>query len=442
MKFVRCGYPEVAAPARLAAWLVAPATVVVAGCGPDTPAPLPPLDPAEVTVRVDLAGLGSDPDGFDVRFDGEPVGRLGVEGTSADSVVVQTAPGFHNVTFGDLAPGCSPVGLVERQLFINEGPNRLDVDIFCRSVDGTVIAYTVRDLEGTGIELQSAEGVRRLRPGGASEWAPSWSPDGARLAMVSDRDGDAEIYLADVEGTEDVRLTFDPAADVDPAWSPDGTRVAFASDRGGAGQDIWLVHVESGELTRLTDAPAPEMHPAWSPDGEWIAFARIEEELEDTGFGVDTVVAGEIYRMRASGGEILAVTDGTRDEAYPTWSPGGDRLFFSLALDPPFGGRVIVSTDLDGEGFLPVTPRNGAMDVDPVVSSDGRYLLYTADRRGRNEVWAVGLDSEGDRRVSAGTGERSDPAWRPDTAGAGPTGLRPELSPTDTPPSRRPGPPG
>ncbi len=60
-----------------------------------------------------------------------------------------------------------------------------------------------------------------------SEQAPSWSPDGSRLAISSDEDGARQIYLLDVFDASTTRLTFEPAVCEYPTWSPDGSRIAF-----------------------------------------------------------------------------------------------------------------------------------------------------------------------------------------------------------------------
>ena len=80
------------------------------------------------------------------------------------------------------------------------------------------------------------------------------------LAFVSERDGNSEIYVMNVDGTGLLRLTNDAGRDVDPAWSPDGKRIAFASDRAGS-WDIYVMNADGSNLVRRTqtgrsDAPA------------------------------------------------------------------------------------------------------------------------------------------------------------------------------------------
>ena len=96
--------------------------------------------------------------------------------------------------------------------------------------------------------------------------------ENSRIAFVTDRDGNDEIYLMRVDGSELVNLTNSPANDVDPAWSPDGEKIAFASDRDGD-FDIYVIRRDGSDLTQLTFGEADDLHPSWSPDGERMLFA-------------------------------------------------------------------------------------------------------------------------------------------------------------------------
>ncbi|MGH7783506.1 MAG: Ig-like domain-containing protein, partial [Candidatus Binatia bacterium] len=105
----------------------------------------------------------------------------------------------------------------------------------------------------------------------ALDESPAWSPDGTRIAFDTDRDGNAEIYVMFSDGSSQTRLTFDPAADRGPTWSPDGARIAFTSHRDGNKQ-IYVMNADGSNQTRLTNNATDDESPAWSPDGAKIAF--------------------------------------------------------------------------------------------------------------------------------------------------------------------------
>src|SRR6266478_6212438 len=92
-----------------------------------------------------------------------------------------------------------------------------------------------------------------------------------KIAFASDRDGNLEIYVMDLDGGGQTRLTEDPGEDYSPAWSPNGTRLAFVSTRDG-NAEIYVMNADGTGQTRLTNNTASDLHPAWSPDGTHIAF--------------------------------------------------------------------------------------------------------------------------------------------------------------------------
>jgi Tol biopolymer transport system component len=91
---------------------------------------------------------------------------------------------------------------------------------------------------------------------------PSWSPDGTRLAFVSDRDGNAEIYTVGASGGAVTRLTNDPAADTLPTWLAGGDRLVFTSTRGG-GRDLFLMNLDGSAVTRITGKAGNNFDADW-----------------------------------------------------------------------------------------------------------------------------------------------------------------------------------
>jgi TolB protein len=115
--------------------------------------------------------------------------------------------------------------------------------------------------------------VRRLTEDEGDDTAPTWSPDGSRIAFASTRGGDSDIYVMAADGSGVTRLTSSPANDGEPAWSPEGNRILFTSSRD-EDEEIYVMNADGSGITRLTYHPGVDAGPNWSPDGTRIVFGR------------------------------------------------------------------------------------------------------------------------------------------------------------------------
>jgi TolB protein len=187
------------------------------------------------------------------------------------------------------------------------------------SPDGTRIAYTRTPVvffppfPPRYISITGSGPVPTQGPGNNSD--PDWSPDGLKLVFTSDRDGNYEVYVMDITGANQTRLTNNPASDSQAAWSPDGSKIAFTSHRDG-NDEIYVMDTDGSNQVNLTNNPASDSNPEWSPDGTKIAF--------DTGRDGNA----EIYVMHADGSNQIRVTNDPAPDTDPTWSPDGARIAF------------------------------------------------------------------------------------------------------------------
>jgi TolB protein len=146
-------------------------------------------------------------------------------------------------------------------------------------------------------------------------WLPVFSPDGTRLAFTSNRDGNPELYIMNVDGSNLRRLTNHPAIDTTPTWSPTGTQIAFTSDRGGP-PSIWVVGVDGLGLRRLSFDNSDR--PTWSPAPyNEIAYAA------RTGPGYDIKI------LNIAAGETRQITFGEGSNESPAWAPNGRHMAFT-----------------------------------------------------------------------------------------------------------------
>lgn len=187
------------------------------------------------------------------------------------------------------------------------------------SPDGTRIAFVSLRDGNVEIYVVDAAGnnLQRLTQNDYNDFEIDWSPDGKHIAVSSERGVHGNIYLIDVQaalqdptGSGRQQLTDTDAHDAFPAWSPDGSRIAFISDREGRGNwEIYVMDAAGGNQERLTYTDAIEGPPSWSPDGTQIVF----ESDRDGDF--------EIYVMAADGTDVRPLTENSVQDRNPDWRP-------------------------------------------------------------------------------------------------------------------------
>ena len=90
-----------------------------------------------------------------------------------------------------------------------------------------------------------------------------------------------KVYVMNADGSNQTRLTKDPAVDREPSWSPDGSRIAFSSDRYQRNHNIFVMNANGTGVTRLTENRSDDYTPSWSPDGQYIAFTSSRGRNQD-----------------------------------------------------------------------------------------------------------------------------------------------------------------
>jgi Tol biopolymer transport system component len=158
--------------------------------------------------------------------------------------------------------------------------------------------------------------------------AGSWSPDGKRLAFVTQVEGDHEISVYDMDQKRIVQTFRPPEAEAitDPAWGPDG-RIAFVGYGSGI-SDLFTLDPATGDVQRLTNDRHSELHPAWSPDGRTIAFSTDRDP--NTDFDRLTYSRMRIALIDPSTRDVRLVPriDEGAKHINPQWAPDGQSLFF------------------------------------------------------------------------------------------------------------------
>jgi acylaminoacyl-peptidase len=295
---------------------------------------------------------------------------------------------------------------------------------------------------------------------------PQISPDGRRIVYVrafADIMTDkrlSNLWVVDFDGKDDRALTTGNFSDKSPRWSPDGTRIAFVSDRDGTPQ-LYVRWMDTGQTAKLTNLAYEPLNLAWSPDGKRIAFSSFVPAAKPKVAGMPSPPENAkwadapesydrlIYRFNARGYLKLGFTqlfiiaaDGgaprqltTGDfphggfgfsETAPVWTPDGKSLLISGNFRPdfeydPLNTEVYDISVVDGS-VKALTKRLGP-DNEPDVSPDGAQIAYTGfddHHQGHQTTHLYVMDRDG--RHSRVLTTRLDrdvekPRWAPDGKG-------------------------
>jgi Tol biopolymer transport system component len=205
------------------------------------------------------------------------------------------------------------------------------------SPDRHMIAYVVTKSKSANILLvpvaydaltgwvSSGAEVPLLTGGPAGQG--EFSPDGSQFVFSSSRDGDADIYVVNTDGTNLTQLTgiSDTAWDATPTWSPDGTQIVFTSNRTG-NIELWIMNADGTNPVVLLRKAGADVNPTWSPahsDGtSHLAFVNAGLWVVDLAYDPATATYTAV-------GSPHQVTNGN----FPNWSPDGSQIAFQANGD-------------------------------------------------------------------------------------------------------------
>lgn len=323
------------------------------------------------------------------------------------------------------------------------------------SPDGSLVAYTLQTIDKEKNEYRSriyvvAPGqAPRQYTGGEKDSTPRWSPDGTRLAFVSNRSGSNQLWVLHRQGGEAHQLTKIKGDCSNPVWSPDGRYLAFVAKLPPEGikpeakdeeekdlfkkfnKDVKVItrlwykldgvgyfdekrsHIcvipvspegtPAGEPRQLTSGDFDHKDPAWSPDGRYLAF--VANRRPDADWHPATA---DLHIIPVEGGEIRTLTSSNLAAAAPAWSPDGRTIAF-IANDPEESGYdnpeiylVLV------EGGQPrcltyhldrawaneaISDLLGPAGAALTWSPDGQSLYYFASEAGRVNLYRIDVAS-------------------------------------------------
>ena len=275
-----------------------------------------------------------------------------------------------------------------------------------------------------------------------------------KITFVSDRTRESvlgtvekrnarEVYVADYDGANELRITNSRDLNVNPSWSSDASAVAYSAYRRNGAPDILVSFIYTGVLQNLTKGGLRDgaYLPAYSPDGKRIAFAATAEGAS----------AQDIFVMNADGSNRRRLTTHPDSDTTPTWSPSGAQIAFTSDRT---GKPQIYVMNVDGSGLYRLPIPDGEVDratwapapfneiayyartgpgydikiyelatrqtrqitfgegsnESPSYSPSGRHLAFTSTRGSGQQVYTIGRDGNGLRQVTR-SGNNQTPAW-------------------------------
>ncbi len=262
--------------------------------------------------------------------------------------------------------------------------------VFTTLRDGNLEVYRLDGIEGIGnFKLYNLS---------KSDWIdtrPNRSFDDQWVTFQSNRDGNLEIYVTDNVGSEQIRLTDNPANDKNPVFSPDNTNIVFQSDRNGS-WDLYMVNRLTGEEVQFTDHSADEINPSFSSsNANLVVYESNKNGNQD------------IFLLNIVTGEEYQITNGEGDEIRPILSPNAQKIAYLSSVDGVMNLFVI---GIDGENPLQITNGDGDT-MNPTWSPDGTRLAYQSKRNGNIDIYTYDLRDGTEYRLTDNAGQDTAPSW-------------------------------
>jgi len=267
---------------------------------------------------------------------------------------------------------------------------------------------------------------------------------GRQIAFESDRDGNWEIYLMDIEHRINYNLTRSPFDERSPTWSPDGSALAFYSAPENGQGAIFVMDLTTQQWRQLTDNMENNWMPSWSPDGQHIAYlvnygGMVLMDADGAnphrlGYGFrpswspdsrriifyadrDSDMNAEVYDLDLGTSIIRNRSQHPSNDMYPSWSPDGQWIAFASArttnsdifIMPVCEDTALAVCSRDAQ---PITD-NRIADIAPAWSPDSREIAFTSDINGHDAIYLVDMDGKNLSGLVSGTSNNRLPVWRP-----------------------------
>jgi len=276
----------------------------------------------------------------------------------------------------------------------SHGPTESQTDL-SNDLAKTKIAYTsFRGTIPADLYTMDIDGFNDTKFPTGGEFA-RWSADGTKIAIQQ-----TGITIRNFPSGDEISFYDIIVNSYD--WSPDGLKFAYSRENIIIPHDIFVSNIDGSNEVNLTNDDFSNMDPRWSPDGTKIAFRSFRDDNN-----------GEIYIMNSDGSDVNRLTNNNTGDLIGDFSPDGTKILFSRQEIPPLFQIYVMN--VDGSNQLNLSNNPSINDWQPTWAPDGTKIAFSRTISGTNAIEIFIMDSDGSNqtRITDGNFRNSVPAWSP-----------------------------
>ena len=259
------------------------------------------------------------------------------------------------------------------------------------------IAFVSKRTGNKEIYLMDYDGrnVQQLTKNKSINLNPDFFPNGREIIYTTYKNRNPDLYRRELNTGAEAKVSTQRGLNVTASVAPSGDRIALAMSKDGHSQ-IYLITPQGKQLARLSNTSALEISPAWSSDGKQLAFVS------------DRLGKPQIFVMDVNGANVRRLTTSGSYNVEPRWSPKGDKIAYCRQMGGGF--QIFLINPDDGDTTQITSDGN---NEHPRWSPDGRFITFSSKRGGKEAIYVMRADGTGQTKVSRNGGSDTHPVWSP-----------------------------